>query len=208
MLIAKGKSAHVGKPCSQPPKMVTKNGFEPKTLSAIAQAAQPWPRVDPSALGRAWYELFNIALEIPVHLLCTKLMFLLDFSLHFFKVNASTKFDFFLNAQYLTLWGRVGRKRIQPNANLHILHLGFLGLGFPSWTLRVCAAGTRSYSCIDMPPPPSFDESFNFCDFTVRAAWLGAVQSCMHILYKNYMKKNEKTSKDTKGNLIMYVSST
>lgn len=72
-------------------------------------------------------------------------MFLLDFSLYFFKVNASTKLGFF-NAQYLTL----GEEKEYSQIPICIFFLWvFLALDLPC-DLCVCAAGTWSCSCIDM----------------------------------------------------------
>lgn len=62
----------------------------------------------------------------------------------------------FFNAQDLTFGGR---KRIQSNSNLHILHLGFLGLGSPLVTLCVCAAGAWPCSCINNALPPFMSRS-------------------------------------------------
>lgn len=146
--------------------------------------SQPHPSVDSCALERAWCELFNIALKIPVQILCTKLMFLLDFSLHFFKVNASTKlglFIYFLNAQYLNL-GEEEKEYSQIPICIFSIWV-FLALDFPPDLLCVCCRRlVLQLQHPPPPPPPPFNESFNFCDFTVRAAW--PVQSCMHILYK------------------------
>lgn len=62
----------------------------------------------------------------------------------------------FFNAQDLTLGEE---KRIQSNSNLHILHLGFLGLGSPLVTLCVCAAGAWPCSCINNALPPFMSRS-------------------------------------------------
>ena len=76
---------------------MTRNGFEPKTLPAMPRLlSHVSVSTHPSALERAWYELFDIPLEIPVEILCTTLMFLSNFSLHFFEMDASTKLDFLM----------------------------------------------------------------------------------------------------------------
>lgn len=84
--------------------MVTRNEFEPKTLSAMPRLlghVSVWTHLSP--LERAWYELFNIPLEIPVEIFCTKLTFLSNFSLHLFEIDASTKLDFLM--QSILLYG-------------------------------------------------------------------------------------------------------
>lgn len=157
--------------------MVTRNGLEPKTPWVTPRHLDHAPaQICPSVLGRAWCELFSILLEIPVEIFCTKLMFLLNFSSCFFEVNASTKLDFLTQTILLFL----GDNKTKSNFNLHLLHLTFLGLEFflwPSvnvqWTAHSAGASISS---------PFFYESLNFCDDTDRAAWLGTVQSCMHVL--------------------------
>lgn len=81
------------------------------------------------------------------------LMFLLDFSLHFFKVNASTKLDF-LNAQYLTLGGGDGEKKNTTKCQLAYSSFGFSWPWISLVTLCVCAAGAWPCGCINMPPLP------------------------------------------------------
>lgn len=66
------------------PKMVTRNGFEPKTLSAMPRLlSHVSVQTHPSVLERAWYELLSIPLEMPVEIFCTKLMFLIKFQFTF-----------------------------------------------------------------------------------------------------------------------------
>lgn len=169
--------AHVFKPYFWLPRMVTRNRFEPKTLSAMPRPlshVSVWTH--PSALERAWYELSSIPLEIPVEIFCTKVMFLSNFSLHFFEIDASTKLDFLM--QSILLWGW-GIKQSQISTCSFFIWVS-LGLEFPLWhSVYVLQTADSAGALICSP---SFYESFNFCDHTNRAAWLGTVQSCMHIL--------------------------
>lgn len=135
------------------------------------------------------------------------LMFLLDFSLHFFKVNASTKLDFF-KCTISYFGGGMGRKRIQPNANLHILHLGFLGLGFPLWpSVYVLQAPGPAAASICHPPPFPFMSRSTFVISQLEQHDLELFKAACTFCIKKYEKERKK-SKETKGYLIMYVSST
>lgn len=104
-----------------------------------ARASRPRLSADtPVHPEGAWYELLSISLEIPVELFCTKLMFLSNFSLHFFEIDASTKLVFgvfFLMQSILLFGGEV--KQSQISMCIFFIWV-FLGLDFPLWH-SVCA---------------------------------------------------------------------
>lgn len=124
------------------------------------------------------------------------LMFLLDFSLHFFKVNASTKLDF-LNAQYLTLVGGWGEKEYNQMPTCIFFIWVFLALDFPCDPLCMCCRRLVLRLHPYAPLPFPFMSRSTFVISQLEQHDLELFKAACTFCIKN-MKKKEKKAKRQK----------
>lgn len=135
--------------------------------SELCPVSRPHLRVDAPICPRREHDVGCSV--IPVEIFRSKGMLLLNFSSHFFEVNASTTLDlfiYFFNAQRLTFGGEN-----KSQISICVFFIWVFLVTSVCALQAVLSAGASSV----LPP-------FTSHSIFVRAAWLGTVQSCMHVL--------------------------